>query len=75
MLGLTLVLAIVGAILFILGAIHPLSNVSCVPPSNGVCAPAFNYPLGYLGLAIFVGSVGVAFASNKLKPHTVPTTN
>ncbi len=69
MLGLALVLAIVGAILFILGAIHPLSMVGCVPPSNGVCAPAFNYPLAYLGLAIVGGSVGVAFASSKLKRH------
>ena len=74
-LGLALVLAMVGAMLFLLGAIHPISNVSCVPPSNGVCAPAFNFPLGYLGLAILVGAVGVAFASSKLKPHITHTTN
>jgi hypothetical protein len=68
-LGLALTPAIIGTILLILGAIHPISTISCNPPANGECGPATNYTLAYPGIAIIVAAIAMAFASSKFRPH------
>ncbi len=73
MLEVALMLAIIGAMLLIFGAIHPITTISCVSPATGECASAINYTLTYAGIATIVAAIGVTFASNKFGQHSAIT--
>ncbi|MGA2199102.1 MAG: hypothetical protein ABSG45_04110 [Nitrososphaerales archaeon] len=65
MLLLALVLGIIGAIIFILGASQ---QAECSPAGTG--CTSINYTPVYAGVAILAASVVIALASRRSKPQT-----
>jgi len=63
-------LAIVGAILLIFGAINPVTTVLSVPANHPT---PINYTLNYVGVAILVAAIATALASSKSKLHIATT--